>query len=355
MAAFYSFYPPSSPPVGGATAANQVIEIGLLTSIDSHTPTLGQKTMANSSPVVIASDQSPVAVTFTSGTVTANQGTANTNANGWPVKITDGTNNASVTAAGHLAVNLSSGGGTAITTSGPAGALDVNVANSASIGIKGNGVNGLSVTANTLLVSGDDAGTQRNIAVTSAGAVIVSGSVTTGGLTDTQLRASPVPVSGTVTANAGSGTFAVSAAALPLPAGAATSANQSTEIASLASIDSKLTSPLAVTGPLTDTQLRATPVPVSGTVTANAGTGTFAISAAALPLPTGAATEATLSAFSNKTAAGFVHERFDETVLTYVGATTDISTIVYKLTGSTVATLTLTYDGSNRLIDVVKT
>jgi hypothetical protein len=62
-----------------------------------------------------------------------------------------------------------------------------------------------------------------------------------GPLTDTQLRATSVPVSGTVTANAGSGTFAVS-------------------------------------GPLTDTQLRATAVPVSGTVTANAGTGTFAVS-----------------------------------------------------------------------------
>jgi len=36
--------------------------------------------------------------------------------------------------------------------------------------------------------------------------------------------------------------------------------------------------------------------PVSGTVTANAGTGTMAVSAASLPLPTGAATEATLDA-----------------------------------------------------------
>jgi hypothetical protein len=53
--------------------------------------------------------------------------------------------------------------------------------------------------------------------------VPISGTVTaTGPLTDTQLRATPVPVSGTVTA----------------------------------------------TGPLTDTQLRATPVPVSGTITA---------------------------------------------------------------------------------------
>lgn len=68
-------------PVGGATAANQVLEIAQLTainantdgleasntaianstaSIDTKTPTVGQKTMANSSPVVIASDQSAV-------------------------------------------------------------------------------------------------------------------------------------------------------------------------------------------------------------------------------------------------------------------------------------------------------
>lgn len=56
------------------------------------------------------------------------------------------------------------------------------------------------------------------------------------GLTDTQLRATPVPVSGTVTANAGTGTRAVSG-----------------------------------------TFWQATQ-PVSGTVTANAGTGTMAVS-----------------------------------------------------------------------------
>ena len=78
-----------------------------------------------------------------------------------------------------------------------------------------------------------------------------------------------------------------------LNAQVSTAAKQDTGNASLASIDSKLTSPITVTGPLTDTQLRAsavpvsgpltdtqlraTPVPVSGTVTANAGTGTFLI------------------------------------------------------------------------------
>lgn len=81
------------------------------------------------------------------------------------------------------------------------------------------------------------------------------------------------------------------ATSLPLPTGAATSANQTTANSSLASIDSKLTSPLAVTGtffqatqpvsiagtvavsgPLTDTQLRASAVPVSlsgGTISGN--------------------------------------------------------------------------------------
>ena len=132
-----------------------------------------------------------------------------------------------------------------------------------------------------------------------------------------------------------------------LPTGAATAANQATEIASLASIDSKLTSPITVTGPLTDTQLRASAVPVS---------------AASLPLPTGAATEATslaikadLDDLNARLAGGFVPAQFDETVITYVGVSTDIDTVVYKLSGATVATLTMSYDGSDRLIGVVKT
>lgn len=65
------------------------------------------------------------------------------------------------------------------------------------------------------------------------------------GTSGTPIRTDPTgsttqPVSGTVTANAGTGT-------------------------------------LAVSGPLTDTQLRATAVPISGTVTANAGTGTLTV------------------------------------------------------------------------------
>lgn len=130
--------------------------------------------------------------------------------------------------------------------------------------------------------------------LTSIDGKLTSPLAVTGPLTDTQLRNSPVPISGTVTANAGTNlntsllalesggnlasintkipsgltvtstrllvdgsgvTQPISAVALPLPSGAATEAT-------LLSIDSKLTSPLAVTGPLTDTQLRLTPVPI---------------------------------------------------------------------------------------------
>lgn len=71
-------------------------------------------------------------------------------------------------------------------------------------------------------------------------------------------------------------------ASLPMPvvqAGVATSANQATEIASLASIDSKLSGALNVTGSTVGivgnvevTNDVGNPLPVSGTVTANAGT-----------------------------------------------------------------------------------
>jgi hypothetical protein len=70
-----------------------------------------------------------------------------------------------------------------------------------------------------------------------SGSVSITGTQTvTGPLTDTQLRASAVPVSGTFF----QATQPVSAASLPLPSGAATSAAQTTGNTSLSSIDGKL-------------------------------------------------------------------------------------------------------------------
>ena len=109
------------------------------------------------------------------------------------------------------------------------------------------------------------------------------------GLTDTQLRASAVPVSGTFWQS----TQPVSAVSLPLPTGASTSALQTTGNSSLSSIDAKTPSLSSGRVPvesnlvqgLTDTQLRASAVPVS---------------LSSSPLPTGAATESTLVALNNK-------------------------------------------------------
>lgn len=81
----------------------------------------------------------------------------------------------------------------------------------------------------------------------------------------------------------------VSVASLPLPTGASTEATLALIKAKTDNLDVAL-STRAVTG-LTDAQLRATPVPVSGTFFQ----ATQPISASSLPLPTGASTEATLA------------------------------------------------------------
>jgi hypothetical protein len=90
----------------------------------------------------------------------------------------------------------------------------------------------------------------------------------TGPLTDAQLRAAAVPVSGPLT------DAQLRAAAVP------------------------------VSGPLTDTELRAAAVPVSGPLTdTQLRAAAVPVSVSGLPLPTGAATEATLSTLNGKTPA----------------------------------------------------
>jgi hypothetical protein len=173
----------------------------------------------------------------------------------------------------------------------------------------------------------------------------------------------------------------VSAADLPLPTGAATETTvaailaDTTSLGLLAkltdtqpvSIATMPTTPVTgtffqatqpVSGPLTDAQLRAISVPVSvanfpatqpvsGSVGINNYPLTQAVSLSSIPLATGAATE-------TKQAATLITQPHDQIVTTYVGATTKINTVVYKLATVTVATLTMSYDGSDRLIDVVR-
>jgi hypothetical protein len=95
---------------------------------------------------------------------------------------------------------------------------------------------------------------QTFIATTEAGWALSSGGGS-GGLTDSELRATPVAVSGSVMANTG----------LTQPL---------TDVqlrATPVAVSGSVTANTGLTQPLTDVQLRATPVAVSGTVTANTG------------------------------------------------------------------------------------
>lgn len=137
-----------------------------------------------------------------------------------------------------------------------------------------------------------------------SGSVTVSGTVTASGpLTDTQLRATAVPVSGTfwqaTQPISGSvsitGTPAVSISGTTAVSGPLTNTElRATAVPISGSVS--ISGTPTVTGPLTDTELRATAVPVSGTF----WQATQPVSAASLPLPSGAATETTLAAVNGK-------------------------------------------------------
>lgn len=132
-------------------------------------------------------------------------------------------------------------------------------------------------------------------------------SISTGGLTDAELRATPLPVIGTfwqatqpvsftwaglTDAQLRAAAVPISVASLPLPAGAATAAGVASIVSTLGSplqaggavsvSNFPVTQPVSFTwAGLTDAQLRAAAVPVS---------------VASVPLPAGAASEATLEA-----------------------------------------------------------
>lgn len=229
-------------PAGAATSALQTSGNSSLTSIDSKTPALGQALAAGSVPVVLTSAQLAAITPLTS-----------------------------------ISASL-------LTGSNTIGAVNINgtvpISGTITATNAANGTTGSAAPTTATLVGGSDGTNLRAIKVSATGVQSVDGSAVT------------QPVSGTVTANAGTGTFAVSAAALPLPTGAATSAKQpAIGTAGTPSVDV-----LTVQGATSMTALKvdgsAVTQPVSGTVTANAGTGTFAVSASALPLPAGAATSA---------------------------------------------------------------
>ncbi len=82
---------------------------------------------------------------------------------------------------------------------------------------------------------------------------------------------------------------------------------------------------------------------------------TGAVVVASSALPSGAATEASLALLNAKSAGSLAPVAHDEVVTTYVGATSKINTVTYKLASATVKVLTFSYDGSDRLTGVVAT
>ena len=118
-------------------------------------------------------------------------------------------------------------------------------------------------------------------------------------LTDEQLRAAPVPVTGPFYPP----TQPVSAAALPLPAGAATETALTALKASVDALSAKIaacnTNSVALDSS-TLAALESINAAISGTVVVQNFPATQQVSATSLPLPTGAATESTLAGVSAK-------------------------------------------------------
>lgn len=161
-----------------------------------------------------------------------------------------------------------------------------------------------------------------------------------------------------------SGNIIVGSSALPV--GAATEAKQDVGNASLSSIDTKLSSQATAANQTTAiAELTSINTDTTSLDSKTVVVDTSNVQVASSALPTGASTEAkqdstiaAITAFSDKTAGSLVPEAFDYQLITYVGATTDIDTVTYKTGGaggSTVATLTMGYDGSNRLSTVTRT
>lgn len=207
-------------PAGAATSAKQDTGNTSLASLDGKIPAIGQKASAGSIPVVLPSDQGPLSVTGT-----FYQSTQPVSAATWPLPT--GSSTAALQTSGNASL-------TSIDSKTPS-LGQKSMANSSPV-VLATDQSALPVTGTFFQATQPVSGTisVSNLPSTQA----VSGTVNIGNLPTTQA------VSGTVTANVTfPATQPVSIASLPLPTGGATSANQSTEIASLNNIDTDLGAP----------------------------------------------------------------------------------------------------------------
>jgi hypothetical protein len=243
-------------PTGAATETT-LGNVAKDATITARLGTLGQKTAANSTPVVLASDQSALSV---SGTITANIGTSGSLALDATItggsqrsKLTDGTNNVAV-------------------SSGPAGTECGLITRNIPYGTQTISATSLPLpsgasTESTLSALSGKFGSLGQKAMTGSAPVVISSDQ------------SAIPVSGSITANVGTTNGLALDATL-------TGGTQVSKIGN---------------GTITAQLLASTPAGTENAlVVRNIPSGTQAVSAASLPLPTGASTEATLSALSGK-------------------------------------------------------
>lgn len=234
-------------PTGASTAALQTAGNASLSSIDTKTPTLGQKTMSGSQPVVIASDQSAITTAFSdvtaSGNITGTQtvvvSTNGANTVGFQITGTytgqlftegtvDGTNWVAI-----VSVLTGTGGANSVFVAST-GVGQASVSGLSSFRIRGNVITGTADV--TLRANATTAVVDNNLAMV-GGANFAQGSRPTTNSLSVTLASDQSPIavsqSGTWNINNVSGTVS-------LPTGASTSALQTTANSTLTTISGQL-------------------------------------------------------------------------------------------------------------------
>jgi hypothetical protein len=220
------------------------------------------------------------------GSVAANQGLPNTAANGWPVKVTDGTN---VLGTGSYPIRVDTTG----TTTQPISASSLPLPSGASTSAKQPTL-GTAGTPSSDVLTVQGVTSMTPLKVDGSGVTQpVSGTVTAAQATAANLNATVTqgPAGASAWKVDGSAvTQPISAVSLPLPSGAATSAKQP----AIGSAGSASSDVLTVQGIASMTALKVDGSGVTQPVSGTFWQATQPVSAASLPLPTGAATETTL-------------------------------------------------------------
>ncbi len=339
-------------PTGASTAANQTTANSSLSSIDSKTPALGQALSASSVPVVLPASQistltPPAAITGFALDATLTNGSAKsimksgTKGATTPAELTSSNIDANT-----QALDVSVKGTPNVTVSSlpalPAGSNaigSVSVSNFPSSQAVTGTVTVTQATGTNLHTTVDNFPSTQTVTQTTGSnlhTVVDSGSITisnasiavtasslplpTGAATETTLSALDTkvptgltvtstrllvdgsgvtqPISGSVTANAGTGTMAISAVSLPLPTGAATESTLAAQTNSAATSTTGLKGHLihgavSTSAPTyTNATVNNISLTTAGAVRVDSSTTTQPISAASLPLPSGAATSA---------------------------------------------------------------